>query len=470
LAGTRSGNVTIPSNATPPSNLLNLVGVGVAAPVPVVGLSSTALTFAAQSLGSTSAAQVVTLTNTGTAPLSISAITSSGDFALSTGCSATLAASPGPGNSCTISVTFTPVLAGTRTGSITITDNASGSPHVVSLAGVGTVPLVPTISVSPVVTFPTTQVGTVSAPLSVTIGNTGAASLIVSQAQIVGAEFAIVTDACTGTPVPADSSCVITVAFAPAATGVRAASLRIISNAPATSTLVTLNGTGSPGAAGTLAAAPATVTFGEQVTGTSSAPQTVTVTNSGTSAVTVSTVGASGDFSQTNTCTVIPAGASCTVSVVFTPTIPGARVAVLTIVSNASNATLTVNLSGTGALIAGPVIQLSATSLGYGNRMMGTGSASQPVTLRNIGGANLLINQIYVTGDFVQTNSCPATVAPGASCRLDVSFLPSVPGKRSGTLFVSSNATPEPKQVNLQGAGCRVFTVPGSRITSLLCN
>jgi hypothetical protein len=158
------------------------------------------------------------------------------------------------------------------------------------------------------------------------------------------------------------------------------------------------------------------------------------------------------------------------VSVVFTPTIAGVRVAVLTIVSDAANATLTVNLAGTGALVAGPVIDLSATSLGYGNRVMGTGSSSQPVTLRNIGGANLLIRQIYVTGDFVQTNSCPATVVPGASCRIDVGFLPSVPGKRGGTLFVSSNATAEPKQVDLQGTGCRMFSLPGSRITSLLCN
>jgi len=84
----------------------------------------------------TSAVQTVTLTNTGTGALTINSIAASGDFAETNNCPispATLAAS-GP---CTISVTFSPVAVGPRAGMLTITDNASGSPHMVPLSGTG---------------------------------------------------------------------------------------------------------------------------------------------------------------------------------------------------------------------------------------------------------------------------------------------------------------------------------------------
>src|SRR5205085_4067586 len=100
-------------------------------------------TFSSQVVGSTSAAQTVTLTNSGNAALTISSIglsgTNSGDFAQTNTCpssSSTLAA----GASCTISVTFTPTATGTRSASVTITDNAGGSPQLVALTGTGVTP------------------------------------------------------------------------------------------------------------------------------------------------------------------------------------------------------------------------------------------------------------------------------------------------------------------------------------------
>ena len=102
---------------------------------PAVSLSSTSLNFSPQTMGTTTGtAQTVTLTNTGNASLSITSITSATtEFAETTTCGATVVA----GANCTISVTFTPSAAGSRTGSVTITDNATGSPHTVSLAGTG---------------------------------------------------------------------------------------------------------------------------------------------------------------------------------------------------------------------------------------------------------------------------------------------------------------------------------------------
>jgi probable HAF family extracellular repeat protein len=107
---------------------------------PYVTLSRTSLTFSPQAIGTTSAAQTVTLKNTGTASLTISSIaitgTNAGDFAQTHTCGTTLAA----GASCTISVKFKPSTQGTRTAALTITDNAKGSPQTVALTGTGCIP------------------------------------------------------------------------------------------------------------------------------------------------------------------------------------------------------------------------------------------------------------------------------------------------------------------------------------------
>lgn len=108
-------------------------------PAPVVSLSPSSLIFSTQTVGTPSAAQPVTLTNTGNAALSITSIAASGDFAETNTCGTGLPGGSG-GNImavCAINVTFTPTAAGSRTGAITIIDNASGSPHTVNLTGTG---------------------------------------------------------------------------------------------------------------------------------------------------------------------------------------------------------------------------------------------------------------------------------------------------------------------------------------------
>jgi hypothetical protein len=135
-AGARAGTLTVTDNASGSPHTVPLTGTGT---TPVVGLAPTSLTFGNQQLSTTSPAQTVTLTNTGTGPLTIISIATSGDFAKTSACPispATLAA----GANCVISVTFTPTAAGARTGTLTITDNAAGNPHTVTLTGTGTNP------------------------------------------------------------------------------------------------------------------------------------------------------------------------------------------------------------------------------------------------------------------------------------------------------------------------------------------
>jgi hypothetical protein len=132
-AGVRNGAVTITDNSPGSPHTIQLTGSGA---VPVVTLSPTSLTFATQSVGTTSTPQIVTLTNSGGATLSINLVSISGDFAETNTCGISLSA----GLNCTFSVTFNPATTGSRTGTLTLTDNAAGSPQMLSLSGTGGAP------------------------------------------------------------------------------------------------------------------------------------------------------------------------------------------------------------------------------------------------------------------------------------------------------------------------------------------
>src|SRR5207249_4454538 len=135
-----------------------------------VTLSPSSLSFPSQLVNTTSAVQTVTLTNTGTAALSVTSIVASGDFMQTNTCGTSVAA----GANCAISVTFTPTATGTRTGAITITDNAAGSPQSANLTGTGAAP---GVSLSPSsLTSGNHNLNTTSVAQSVTLNKIGRAS------------------------------------------------------------------------------------------------------------------------------------------------------------------------------------------------------------------------------------------------------------------------------------------------------
>ena len=131
---TRTGTIAITDSAAVGPHVVSLTGGGIG---PAVTLSPTALNFGNQPLGTTSAPQTVTLTNTGNALLTLDGVAIIGDFAQSNTCGTTLA----PGASCAFAVTFTPTTIGSRNGALEITDDAPGSPQVVTLIGTTTVPV-----------------------------------------------------------------------------------------------------------------------------------------------------------------------------------------------------------------------------------------------------------------------------------------------------------------------------------------
>jgi hypothetical protein len=114
--------------------------VGGSYPGPAANVSPTSLTFASQNVHTTSAAQAVTLSNTGNAPMTVTGVsisgTNSSDFTVTNNCPTSVAAN----GSCTINVTFTPSGSGTRTATLTISDSAPGGQQTVSLSGTGFFP------------------------------------------------------------------------------------------------------------------------------------------------------------------------------------------------------------------------------------------------------------------------------------------------------------------------------------------
>ena len=350
-SGSRTAYLSITDNARGSPQAVTLSGTGTltAATAPLVSLSATSLAFGNQSVGTTSTAQTLTLGNTGNAALNITSLaltgTNASDFALSNMCGSSVPA----GANCTISVTFTPAASGSRTASLSITDNASGSPQAVSLSGTGTAPVDPLSPTS--LAFGSQSVGTTSAAQTVTLSNTGNAALSITGLALTGtnaSDFAQ-TNTC-GSSVAAGSSCTISVTFKPSASGSRTASVSITDNASGSPQTVTLSGTGTAALASLSATS---LAFGNEPIDVTSTAQTVTLSNTGNAALSITGLALTGtnasDFAQTNTCgSSVAAGANCTIAVMFTPSVTGTEAASLSIADNSSGSPQTVSLSGAG--------------------------------------------------------------------------------------------------------------------------
>jgi hypothetical protein len=117
----------------------------------------------------------------------------------------------------------------------------------------------------------------------------------------------------------------------------------------------------------------------------------------------------------------------------------------------------TTTINGTPASITIDYVQdaakLTPASLTFANQILGTESPGKTVTLKNTAEQSLQITSITADGDFDQTNHCPATLAPGASCAVTITFLPIKPGARNGTLTVLDAYEGSPQIVKLTGTG-----------------
>ncbi|HEY0703402.1 MAG TPA: choice-of-anchor D domain-containing protein [Candidatus Acidoferrales bacterium] len=434
-------------------NVANLVNAAwpTAGGTPKVTLSATGLTFASQTVGTTSAAKVVTLTNSGTAALTFTSIavggTNSTSFAQTNNCTGGVAAS----GTCTINVTFSPKSSGSLAATVTLTDNAGT--QTISLAGTGAAAAA-TISVTPAsLAFGNQTLGVKSAAKPITVKNTSTTAITISSITVTGANtvsFAQ-TNNCPAS-LAASASCTINVTLDPTGTGARSASITVVDTVG--TQVVTLTGTGVAGSA-TISVTPTSIAFGNQTVGVKSAAKPITVKNTSAAAITISSITVTGantvSFAQTNNCPAsLAASASCTINVTLDPTGTGARSASITVVDSVG--TQVVTLTGTG--IAAP-LTISPTSLAFGNQTVGVKSAAKPITVKNTSAAAISISSIAMTGantvSFQQTNNCPASLASSASCTIEVTLDPTGTGARSASVTLTDGVGTQ--NVSLTGTG-----------------
>ncbi|MGA7109901.1 MAG: choice-of-anchor D domain-containing protein [Terracidiphilus sp.] len=404
------------------------------------------LTFPAQGFGVPSTAQTVTLTNDGATSLTVSSIAMSGDFSETDSCQAGPIAA---GAHCAIQVVFTPTEAGSRSGQLMINANVAGGQISVALSGIGNAPNAFLLSPA-AVNFGPVAVGTTSSALQVTVQN-GLASAVPVTSVGVGAPFILASNACVS-PLAAQSSCQLTVEFAPTQAGSATGALTMVDSA-GTQT-VGLSGIGAAPATDTLSVS--SLSFPGTIVGLNSAAQTVSLTNSGGVALTGITISTAGPFQASSNCTSLLGGnSSCSVGVAFDPAAAGAQSGTLTI-SDALR-TQTVALTGTG--LQAPVISTSSTSLSFPAQRIGVASAGLVLSLSNTGGAPMGNLGFQIAGQSqasfrIGSTTCPGILNNGSNCTVAVIFTPVAAGGAAATLTISSSTLGvKAAQVALIGTG-----------------
>ena len=292
-------------------------------------------------------------------------------------------------------------------------------------------------------TFSAQGLGTTSTPQVLALRNMGSAVLNTNSITTTG-DFGE-TNTCGGV-VAGAAKCYVSVTFSPTARGARTGTLVFTDNAAGSPQTINLAGSGVDPV---IDLSPNTLTFPSEPLNTTAPTQTVSMNNSGVDASTITAITVSGDFTQTNTCgTTLAAGATCTITVAFTPTRNGTRTGTLSVVDNSAGTPHTVSLTGTGS---GPDASLSASTLTFSQQPLGTTSGPQVETLTNDGSVSMTIAGIQTTGAFAETNNCGTSLAAGANCAISVTFSPTVSGINSGALTILDNAPGNPHTVVLSG-------------------
>lgn len=427
-------------------------------PIPAVSLTPATNDFGSVQVGESSAPRKLTLTNNYTSSIAISPIsTSMNDFAASSDCPV----SPhklAPIATCTVTIAFTPAATGTRSGMVTVSDTAPGSPSTASLIGTGIAgPAAQTgVSLSPTsLSFPNTPAGSVSAIQTAVLTNQQTTPLTITSIKGTG-EFSQ-TNNCPAT-IPASASCTVSVAFAPVSSGAKTGSVTVTYlSGTASLSLAGTATTPTPGISG-VSVSPTTYTFPNQAIGATSPPATITLSNGQSTPLTISNIQINPPFFQTNNCGAsLAAGQSCAISLTYSPKTGGSSSTNLVITDNAANSPQSVAISGSAGQ-AGVSIVPVAGGLYFYNQIVLTESTPLPVTITNSLSTPLTISSITSTADYPFKTDCigssgSGTLAANAMCTVQIVFYPQAIGKRPGALNLNYGAAGSPISIPLTGTG-----------------
>lgn len=418
--GSLSGTLDIYGNFASGEFTVPLSGTGLA-PASIT-LMPASLTWPATTVGSVSASQVVTVDNNGGSPAALQSETVTGDFSLTgNSCGASLAAQ----TSCSLTVIFRPTASGTRTGTLTVIDDAGT--QTASLSGTAQTAPTDTLSTTSLA-FPSQTVGTTSAAQQVTLTNSGDESLTQIAASL-SSPFTLVNNC--GGALQGHSSCALLVAFAPVTTG-PATGLLTLQDQFGTQH-VQLSGTGvaPPG----LSATPASIAFGSIAVGSTSAAQLLTMTNNSGSAASGLTASVTTGFAMTsNNCpSTLGVGAACQIGITFSPTSTGPSTGTVTVTADNLPKAITVSLSGAGEDFSLGVTGSSAAVLTSGQtasftlQLSGATGATGTVALTCKGApqnATCSLNPTSLTLTGANSSSATLSISTGVQATTSATALP----------------------------------------------
>jgi hypothetical protein len=378
--GTRSASLAVSDDANSNAGASALSGVGVAGKLTITPLK---LSFGNMVVGATSAAKMTTLKNPNTVALRIDTVAPSGEFSItSDGCSGNNLA---PSATCAIKAVFSPTQTGVLTGSLSITDDAAGSPQSVALTGTG---ILANPTFSPLsLAFGRVHVGSVSATKSVTITNPNILPLDITSIN-AAAPFDVVTNTC-GPSIPAGGNCQVSETFNPTTDSNPAGTaeygkLTIADDGKTALQSVPLSGV----AFGSVPTATATATATPTDTATATATGTATPTATHTATATPTTTPtdtATATSTATNTATATAsatATATATATPTATPTVSVSGTAIQNEMFNADITAVSVNPDGTD----GSMLGFSVTFYASGSFSISIPPSDAPVRLRVSGG------------------------------------------------------------------------------------
>ena len=405
---TDTGTILLEDDTAASPSTLYLSGIALsstspgsqASSLPTYALSQSALTFPNTQTGSSTPAQVVTLSNNGAVPVTFNNLLAPADFPATTTCTVLQ-----PGAACSISVLYRPSQSSTIASGATIQllSNATNALDFISVLG-SAFPSV--FQLSPAsLSFGSVTVGK-RAQRTATLTNITDLPSILGTIKVSG-DYAVDASACPAT-LAAGQSCSLTLTFTPSASGLRSGSASVAD--PSTGSLQTIALTGT-GLAGQLALQPQALSFGVTPVGTSVA-QNVVLSNTGPTSlggIAPSLLGANAsEFSLTTTCqSALAPGASCVVQVTFTPSAVGAGSATLSVASTDPSAPALIPLSGAGSQPPGFTLSINGSNTGAATIASGA-TAAFPLTLTSQGG---------YTGTVTLTCTARAP-APNATCTL----------------------------------------------------
>jgi len=437
--GSSSGNIAF----TTDDGTVNLPLSGTGVPAGTLSATPGSISFGTVVIGN-AASQTVTLANTGSDSVTVTAATVTGTGFTDSGL--TLPLTLGANQTTTFSVSFAPTVTGSATGNVALT--VTGAPELdIPLSGTGEA--AGDLTASPTnVNFGTVIVGN-TASQTETLQNVGGSNVTVTAASISGTEFSY-----TGLSVPLtlgpNQSATFTLKFTPASAGAASGTMSLtVNGSPNIS--IPLSGTGETSA--TLTANPTSITFTNVQVGTNST-QTETIKNTGGASATITAVTATGTGFTVSGITLpvtLGSGQTVTFNVTFAPQSAGTFSGNVAVSSNAQNPTLNIPLSGT-AVTAGD-LTASPTSINFGNVLIGD-ATSQIVTLKNTGGENVNVTAASITGAGMSYSglSLPLTLTPNQSTTFSVTFEPAAAGAVNGTMSLTVSGSAN-VSIPLSGTG-----------------